>query len=80
MHQALPPPVTQAFVRASELAKYLGVSQRTMRRWIASGRVQAVQAPQPRHYADFRERKTSRGYWRVSADEAERVIRWFRGR
>jgi hypothetical protein len=58
---------------APGLAAYLGVDQRTVRNWIASGALQASQV-QSRHYTDTAPRKTRRGGWRIFEAELVRFL------
>jgi len=66
-------------VRLCDLAKYLGVSQRTLRREIDRGALKAT-CPATRHYTDMRERKTRKGLWRVYEADAVAYLEAWRAR
>lgn len=65
------------WIRLADLATYLGVSQRTLRRAIQAGVLKAVR-PATRHYTDERERKTGGGLWRVYEDDVKAYLETWR--
>jgi excisionase family DNA binding protein len=68
----------QAFTTVAALARYLGVSTRTVREWIRKGSLPASQV-QDRLYTDDRERKTARGTWRIYGPHLEAFLARLRG-
>lgn len=67
----------QQWTTAVALAEYLGVSGRTMVRWLREGRVRGS-VVQSAHYADERPRATSRGQWRIYEDDVLDLLRRLR--
>ena len=61
------------FTTVPALARYLGVSTRTIRRYITSGILKASRV-QVTHYADERPRKTMRGQWRIYAPDLDAFL------
>jgi hypothetical protein len=55
------------------VAHYFGVDRVTVVRWLHRKRLGAFMATH-RHYSDERERKTSRGRWRIFESDLEKLL------
>ncbi len=62
------------WVRTAPLAHALGVSTKTILRYIKAGILDAMQVQVIPHYTDVAPRKTARGHWRVSVASVERML------
>ncbi len=68
-------PTLPAFVLVSLAAATLGVSRRTVRRWVDRGRLRGIQYRVQLHYTDDRPRKPSYGgHWRVEVESIRELL------
>ena len=65
------------FVSTLDLARHLGVGQKTIRRWLVAAGIKPVATPL--HYSDERPRATPRVCWRVRPEDVERFLIAVRG-
>ncbi len=68
----------QRWTTTTALAKHLGVTADTVRRWIRAGRLSGAQ-PESRHYSDERMRSTSRRRFRLYEEDVTRFLEGMRG-